>query len=575
MTGPAIPASAIVAVTPSVLSAGGTALDLVGLLLTQNSRVPIGDVLRFTTQADVAGYFGATSQEAQLATNYFLGFDNSNVKPASMLFTQYNTVAVGAWLRGASISGMTIAQLQATPPGTMAVRLDGNVVTSNTINLATATSFSQAAAIMSTALGQPAAGGATFTASISGFTMTVTAVSAGTLAVGQVLTGGGTTPGTVIAAYGTGIGGVGTYILNNSQTIASTSLSTSTPTVTYDAITASFVVTSSTTGANSSIDYATGTIANVFHLTQASGAQLSQGAIPATALGVMSNVVATTQDWVSFATAFDPDGGSGNAQKLALAQWCNGQGNRYVYVAWDTDIGATQQNNSTCLGQLIEAANLSGTVALYSPTQGAALASFFMGAIASIDFTELNGRTTLAFRSQTGLVADITNATIASTLEGNGYNYYGVWSTANDRFTFAYSGSIGGPFAWIDSYIDQVWMNNQFQLALMVLLTSRKSIPYNMQGYGQIKAACQDVINQAVDFGAVRAGVTLSMQQAASVNADAGVRIDDILGQRGWYFQVRDALPQVRAARGSPPCTFWYMDGQSVQRINLASVMIQ
>jgi hypothetical protein len=35
---------------------------------------------------------------------------------------------------------------------------------------------------------------------------------------------------------------------------------------------------------------------------------------------------------------------------------------------------------------------------------------------------------------------------------------------------------------------------------------------------------------------------------------------------------VRDAPPEVRAARGSPPCTLWYMDGQSIQRINLASI---
>jgi hypothetical protein len=35
---------------------------------------------------------------------------------------------------------------------------------------------------------------------------------------------------------------------------------------------------------------------------------------------------------------------------------------------------------------------------------------------------------------------------------------------------------------------------------------------------------------------------------------------------------VLDASPQVRQARGSPPITFWYMDGESVQRINIASI---
>jgi hypothetical protein len=62
------------------------------------------------------------------------------------------------------------------------------------------------------------------------------------------------------------------------------------------------------------------------------------------------------------------------------------------------------------------------------------------------------------------------------------------------------------------------------------------------------------------------------MAQAAEVNNDAGVTISTTLNQRGWYFQVLDATPQVRAARASPPCTFWYMDGQSVQQLNLSSI---
>jgi len=106
----------------------------------------------------------------------------------------------------------------------------------------------------------------------------------------------------------------------------------------------------------------------------------------------------------------------------------------------------------------------------------------------------------------------------------------------------------------------------------MVLLTNRKSIPYNQAGYSQVRAACLDQIFAAVNFGAVRAGVTLSESQKASVNNDAGLQIDKTLYQRGWYMQVSDATPAVRAARGSPPATFWYLDGQSIQKINLASI---
>lgn len=63
------------------------------------------------------------------------------------------------------------------------------------------------------------------TASISGTTMTVTAMTSGAFAVGQTLTGTGVTGGTTITALGTGNGGTGTYTVSASQTVASTAIS--------------------------------------------------------------------------------------------------------------------------------------------------------------------------------------------------------------------------------------------------------------------------------------------------------------------------------------------------------------
>jgi len=61
-----------------------------------------------------------------------------------------------------------------------------------------------------------------YTAAISGTTMTVSAVSSGVLSVGQaVVRAGVVTAGTIITALGTGSGGVGTYTVSTSQTVAS------------------------------------------------------------------------------------------------------------------------------------------------------------------------------------------------------------------------------------------------------------------------------------------------------------------------------------------------------------------
>lgn len=72
---------------------------------------------------------------------------------------------------------------------------------------------------------------ASFTASFSSTTMTVTAISAGTLDIGQIVTGTSVTANSVIIAFGTGAGGVGTYTL--SQTSSPTGVScTATKTIT-------------------------------------------------------------------------------------------------------------------------------------------------------------------------------------------------------------------------------------------------------------------------------------------------------------------------------------------------------
>ena len=148
-----IPASQIVSVTPSVLSAGGTALDMNAVVLTQSPRVPIGTVPSFPTAAAVSQFFGPASPEyLTIAIPYFLGFDNSNKKPGAILFAQYPATNVSAYLRGGNVSSLSLAQLQAIT-GSLTVSVDGvNKITAS-VSLASATSFSNAATLLTTALG--------------------------------------------------------------------------------------------------------------------------------------------------------------------------------------------------------------------------------------------------------------------------------------------------------------------------------------------------------------------------------------------------------------------------------------
>ena len=66
---------------------------------------------------------------------------------------------------------------------------------------------------------------ASVTASITTTVLTVTAVSTGEISIGQVITGTGVTADTRVIAFLTGTGGTGTYTVDKSQTVVSTTIS--------------------------------------------------------------------------------------------------------------------------------------------------------------------------------------------------------------------------------------------------------------------------------------------------------------------------------------------------------------
>lgn len=649
-----ISASQIVNVIPSVLGEAGSQLNIVGLGVTQNTRVPIGTVAQFATAANVSSYFGASAHETAMANTYFLGYQGSTNAPANMLFAQMPCTAVAAYLRGGSISGLTLPQLQAIN-GSLSIVVDGYTRTAS-INLAAASSFSAAATLIQNGLnaapategastGSIGAGLASFTGSIQGNVLTVTAVQGGvivdgglmgtlggvaantfitgqlsiasgaaggvgtyavsvaqavasgamnesygifssntgltgTYALGQTLSGTGlaVSAGTIITQFGTALGGTGTYYVNNSQTVTSQTINGQpTPVVvTFDSVSGAFIITSGAQGLESTIAFATGAAATSLLWTTATGAVLSQGADPMTPGAFMSSVIAITQDWATFFTAFDPDFGMpGGAQKLLFSEWTSQQPNLgYAFITWDADPNPTITVPATgSYGYALQQGQYNGTCLIWQPTD-TLKQCFVAGAAASINFNQTNGRITFAFKSQAGLTADVTNATAAQNLISNGYNFYGAYATAAQSFVFFYPGSVSGEFKWLDSYINQIWLNNELQISLMELLTQVGSIPYNPAGYALIDAACSGPIAAGLNFGAFRAGVTLSALEQAEVNSQAGVNIANTLNQRGWYLQVNDPGVAVREARGSPDCTFWYMDGQSVQQLTLASIDI-
>lgn len=573
-----IPAKKLVNVIPGVLVPGGNPLALNGVMLTTSPRVPTGVVLAFPPGEAVGNYFGPASIEAVLAAIYFSGFTNCDTLPDTIYFAQYNENAVAAYLRSGSLQGMTLPQLQQLS-GTLIVPIDGRTVTSANIDLSTATSFTNAAALIQAGL-QVAGGAFTGTgtidngAGVAGNTLTITGVTSGALKLGDIVNPAGGNP-VAITAFLTGNGGVGTYTVGGAAQLVDPAAAitvASTANVTYDAQLFRFLINSPTTGDASTVDFATGTLSAGLKFTQAAGAQLSQGADAATPLEFMPSVTAATLNWADFMLTFETD----TDTKMEFAQWVQTTNERFGFVGWDSDATVPAGASPTSFGALAKAANMVGIFPLWEPANdngNGRKAAFVLGAAGSIDFDQPNGRITFAYKSQPGLVADVTDETTYDNVIANGYNCYADFATSNDQFVNLQQGSTPGPWQWWDAYINQIWLNSEFQLAFMVLMTQLKSFPYNDEGYNFLRAAAQDPIQRAITSGVIRPGVTLSNSQRAQLRA---AKADpDAIQNFGYYLQILDAPPAVRVVRGSPPVTFWYTDGGSIQKIEMSSVNIQ
>lgn len=295
----------------------------------------------------------------------------------------------------------------------------------------------------------------------------------------------------------------------------------------------------------------------------------------------LSTAADQATDWAPFLFAQEPE----PAAKTRIATWMAAHPNRYWGLVQDSDATILTPNAAASFGATLKAASTPGLTCLCMADGsgtgqipgGTLAAALCLGWAGSINPNRASGRTTLMFRNNGGVPPASLTASQAQALLGNGYSFYGSYKSTDSTFSFLNNGAVSGPFAWADSYINQIWMNASFQNDLITLFSSAGQIPYNAVGDSLIATAVQGTIDTALSFGAIQPNVTLSDAQKQAVNADAGRQIDTVLSTRGWYLLpgASTASAVVRAARGTVQGRFFYMDGQSVQSIALASVEAQ
>lgn len=490
-----IPLSRDFKITPSTVNAAGTALDVYGLLLSDNELLPVGKVSEFTSASDVGLAFGTASKEYLAASVYMSGYDNSTVRPGAVLFGRLIESAVSGWLLSGSFKGVKIAALQSVT-GTITLTVDGAAKTSTALDLSGVTSFTDAAA-------------------------------------------------EIEEAFGSGV------------------------TVEWLPIQSRFIIRSATTGADSEVSTAqTGEAATALKLTAEAAATTSPGAAPASITDTMASIINQNQDWVlvSSLVEFTDD------QKEELCAWVSASSNRYGYAYHDTSEAPTVANNAATFQQSVVVANgYENVFAVYGTYLYAVLALAYS---ASLDFNRTNGRVSYKFRAFAGLAPNVSDNATAAALESNGYNFYGSYSQNRTMKQYVSDGAISGKYLWMDSFISQVWINANLISAFANLFTNNASYAFNATGYASVSAAVIDVAQNAKNFGAIRAGVTLDQAQINIVNDAVGADVSSVLFTDGWYFYIPPQTGASRTERSLDGAIFYYVDGQLIQSINMTSTNI-
>lgn len=487
-----------------------------GAVISRNERIPINPqtALAFTSALAVSNYFGLDSEEYNNALVYFKGFDKSTVKPSYLYFIRQADVAAAAWLRGGSLENMTLAQLQDLS-GTLTLTVDAETKTTASIDLSGATSFSNAATLIDTALN-------------TAFTATV-----------------GCTYDSLLSAF----------VIESGTTGVSSIVSFATGT-----LSASIKLTS-TTGAVQSIGVDAEIITKP--LDRLIDVALNWTLFTAVIDDLTDAERLTLAQWAD------------SSKDYRYICWDD---NADLVGAGDTTSFAVLMNGvkDDNGNYIVEPTySLKYTAIVYSSIE---MAMALMGFCAAINIDPLrNGKwVNLAFLTQTGLLPSVYNTTYAENLISKGVSFYGNFATAANNHPCFWNGKETGVFLWLQDSLADKKIRADIAEAFINFAQSRQNLPFNPETY-QALAAYMDanVFQSAVQIGMINKGVELDEGQKLQLidhfdNQYAAQNVFD----RGFFFTAISASSLDRADRNLP-ALYAYTTGGSVQTFKPDSYLVQ
>ncbi|WP_407733285.1 DUF3383 domain-containing protein [Pseudomonas citronellolis] len=260
-----------------------------------------------------------------------------------------------------------------------------------------------------------------------------------------------------------------------------------------------FEITSPTTGATSTLTYASSTgsgtdVSALLGLVTGVASAPVGGIVAESLLTCVTNLGAMSADWYGLLVA---DTSPTDTDLLGVASFIEGASPSRIFGITTQAATALDPVSTTDLPYKLKAANYKRTFCQYSSSSPYAAASIF-GRAFTVDFSGNNTTITLKFKTEPGVTAESLNETQAAALKAKNCN---VFVNYNNATAIIQEGVMANGY-FFDEVHGLDWLQNEIQTAVYNLLyTSTTKIPQTDQGINRIVTTVNDRMEQAVVNG--------------------------------------------------------------------------
>lgn len=273
---------------------------------------------------------------------------------------------------------------------------------------------------------------------------------------------------------------------------------------TYNTTLGRFVLTTTATGAEAEVGYATGNLAVLMGLDE-SKAIISDGSASETAVKALTSSTELTNNFYSFLFFTNV-----SSELEDIAEWVKAQNVRYM---WSLEVDSTNAETiSTALSSYNGVGLTLGSDCVFLP----------MAIAAAINYDLPNASVDFMYQQSSGIDIAVSSQTAQEAYDALRVNYYGATQQAGMLVAFYQDGKLLGDISSMGVYVNEAWLKDALFTSILNLRLSLDTLPATETGLAYVKTAIQDVIEKAQNNGVINAGKMLDNTQKVYIGQITG-----------------------------------------------------